>query len=77
MDPQYGKDGAPHDFAPYHSDAYAEFVEPFYGPEDAWDATSEASEHEALTEAAALPPHSWSDVARDATKGPAPTAPAA
>ena len=53
----YGKDGAPHDFGPYHSDYH--------------------SEHEAPSQAAALPPRSWAAVARVATKGPAPTAPAA
>jgi hypothetical protein len=75
----YGKDGAPHDDAPYNSDAYAAFMEPFYGPRDMWHAASEAhhSEHEAPDEAAALPPRSWVAVARDSAKGPAPTAPAA
>ena len=62
-------------------------MEPFYGPKDTWHATSEASEdaseeeseHEALDVAApaALPPRSWVAEARGATKGPAPTAPAA
>ena len=52
-------------------------MEPFYGPRDMWQAASEASEHEALNEAATLPPRSWAAVARDATEGPAPPAPAA
>ena len=86
----YGEDGAPHDFAPHDSDAYAQFMAPFYGPRDLWHSIFEApdaseasiseetdqSEHEAPN-AAALLPRSWAAVARDATKGPAPTAPAA
>jgi hypothetical protein len=73
----YGQDGAPHDFAPYRSDAFTEFMEPFWGPRDMWHAGSEVSEHEALNEAAALPSRSWAAVARDSAKGSAPTAPAA
>jgi hypothetical protein len=73
----YGKDGAPHDFEPYRSDAFAAFMEPFWGPKDMWHAASEGSEHEALNETAALPSRSWAAVARDSAKGSAPTAPAA